>query len=139
MNKKWIFIFCFALLSRPIFAETCPSVYHIKHQTLHGFKMVDSNSDKPLETKRIALFRNKVKEFVLAEWTTTSSHKNGMIHCYYRDHDGSELETYLVKEHFTPENSNNFWYAVSGAMHCAANINQCIFQTTIQQQQLAKK
>ena len=129
MHKKWMFV-CLFFFAIPIsYAETCPSVRDIKQLTLHGFKMVDSDTNQPLPPKRMTLFKKKIKAFALAEWVDHLN-QEGTIHCYYRDQNGSELETYLAKKYFIPVNANQFWYKVSGSMHCAAPIQACIFQST---------
>ena len=102
------------------FAETCPSVNHIKANSLHGWKLYDNDDNTPLSSKRVAYFKKNVDQFVLAQWTSTN-HKNGAIHCFYRDKDGSELEAYLAKDNFYLQTAGNYWYQVSGFMHCAAD------------------
>jgi hypothetical protein len=113
-------------------AHTCPDIHAIKHNQPSGWKAYDSDDGTPLSPRLNAQFKANATQFVLAEWT-----KEGAIHCYYRDKNGSNLEAYLAKKHFLPENSQAYWYPVSGFMHCAASSEKCQFHAS--QQQLAKK
>ena len=127
------------LFSLPIFAETCPSVDEIKKPTLVDWKVVDSEDGKPLSAKRAARFKANAREFALAEWTD-NGRKTNFIHCYYRDSTGSNLEAYLAKKNFLPENSKDHWYQVSGAMQCAAGYDKCEFNSLVMNQaRMAKK
>lgn len=140
MLKKIIVIVCGVVLSSASFADRCPSVNDIKHNALNGWKPYDSDDGKPLSIARETRFKKMVEEFALAEWAT--DHKlPGTIHCYYRDKTGSNLEAYLAKENFNPKmNLHNFWYKVSGFMHCAAGMEKCEFENRIlPQRQLARK
>jgi len=117
------------MLCQSGFALTCPSVANIKKNTLSGWKAYDSDDASPLSQKREAQFKQNAKEFALAEWTWTGTDKTtGTIHCYYRDNTGSDLEAYLSKGNFSPENSRDYWYDVSGSMHCAAGMEKCEFR-----------
>lgn len=139
MIKKIITIACLALLSQTVFAETCPSVADVKSNAIKGWQAYDSDDGTPLSTKRETQFRSSVVQFALAEWTK-SGRIGGTIHCYYRDNSGSSLEAYLAKENFQPRNANNYWYEVSGYMHCAAGKEMCQFNTKgMGQSQLARK
>jgi hypothetical protein len=134
MLKSLLLLTLCTLVCQASFADSCPSVTAIKNNTLGGWKMYDSDDGAPLSAKRIALFQKNAEQFVLAEW---AQQKNGMIHCYYRDHNGANLEAYLAKDHLMPVKSHTYWYQVSGYMHCAANSEQCAFQQQVQQ--LARK
>lgn len=118
-------------------AETCPSIKDLKTGSMHGFKAYDSDDDTLLSETRIAQFIKNSEQFILAEWQDTQDHK-GAIHCYYRDANGSQLETYLMKANLIPDNPKKSWYQVSGSMHCAAGMEACHFLTN-STQQLAKK
>ncbi|OGT55292.1 MAG: hypothetical protein A3F43_03490 [Gammaproteobacteria bacterium RIFCSPHIGHO2_12_FULL_42_10] len=108
-------------------ADTCPSVDDIKHKTFSGhWKAYDSDTDKVLAPDRLADAIAAIDRFALVEWTDTKQHV-GMIHCYYRDKHGSNLEAYFATEHFKPNNTNKAWYAVTGYMHCADGREQCLF------------
>lgn len=123
----------------PVYAETCPSVVKIKADKISGWKAYDSEDGKPLSNYRLSQFKNSVKQFVLAEWVNKDN-KNGTMHCYYQDKDGYSFEAYLSKDHFTPENSKKMWYAVSGSLQCAADMNKCQFyQLPPDPKQLAKR
>jgi len=118
------------------FADTCPSISDIQKQLFHGFKAYDTDDGKPLPPKRLAYFARHAEQFILAEWQDTQGHF-GEIHCFYRDGEGSQMETYLMKTSFKPENSKN-WYQVSGSMHCAAGMNACLFKKHLPRKRLAR-
>lgn len=128
MFKKVMMTFaCAFLLCQTSFAERCPSVSEIKNNKLQGWKVFDSDDGKPLAAARETQFRQIVEQFALAEWTNNKK-QLGSIHCYYRDKTGSSLEAYLAKDNFHPQlDSKNFWYEVSGYMHCAASMENCEF------------
>ncbi len=136
MQKKLILILLAGLFSQLSFADTCPSVKDIQQKKIAGWKAYDSDEGTLLSAKRTKTFLHSAEQFVLAEWATDSQ-KNGAIHCYYRDKNGSDLEAYLAKGHFVPDNSK-VWYQVSGALQCAAKNEMCQFKNIIQQAQLAK-
>ncbi|OGT38912.1 MAG: hypothetical protein A3F12_01880 [Gammaproteobacteria bacterium RIFCSPHIGHO2_12_FULL_38_14] len=119
------------------FADTCPSIHAIKQHQLHGFTMYDSYTDQPLPATRVSLFQRHVKQFILAEWRKDDNQHHA-IRCYYRDQYGSELDTYLSKNNFTPDSGKSYWYTVTGSMHCAASSKECTFQH-IAQEHLATK
>lgn len=137
--NKWILLSGLFLTTSICFADTCPTVDAIKQNTIKGWKAYDSEDGKLLSEARESHFKKNVQEFALAEWANTHN-KNGAIHCYYRDRTGSNLEAYLAKEHFAPKTSSqNYWYNVSGYMHCAADSQQCEFETQLlNRPQLAK-
>jgi hypothetical protein len=113
------------------FALTCPSISSIKNNLLTGWKAYDSDDGTLLSKKRESQFKQNAQEFALAEWKWTGTDKTtGTIHCYYRDTNGSDLEAYLSKGNYSPENSRDYWYDVSGSMHCAAGMEKCEFRDT---------
>jgi hypothetical protein len=123
------------------FADTCPSVKDLKAGTTHGFQAYDSDDDTLLAKERLAQFINNAEQFILAEWQDTKDHE-GAVHCYYRDINGSQMDAYLKKSNLVPANPHKRWYEVSGSMHCAADMESCLFKenkTIGQQPQLAKK
>jgi hypothetical protein len=108
-------------------AETCPSVDAIKHQTWgNQWKMYDTGSNKPVSDAHLAQALKSIDQLSLAEWSETKDHM-GTIRCYYRDKHGSSLEAYLANTHYRPDNSQHVWYSVTGHLHCAAGVDQCIF------------
>ena len=121
-------------------AESCPDIKTIKSNTLTGWTARDSDDGKPLNAKRTAFFKKNIEQFTLAEWVTDGKQK-GNMHCYYSDKNGSGLEAYLTKESFRPNNLKHYWYQVSGSMHCAAGMGECLFQqiNLSNQPHLAKK
>ncbi len=127
------------LLAPLSFAETCPSVHQVKHNLLVGWIAYDSDDGKPLSAKRRAAFIKHADEFALAEWSKKDK-LHGAIHCYYKDRTGSALEAYLGKANFALNDTNRYWYQVSGFKQCAAGMEKCDFnQHPFLQQQLAKK
>ena len=141
MDKKIILIAGLALLLQNSFAETCPSVDDIKnHRSLTGWKLYDSEDNTPLASSRMTQFKKNIDQFALAEWSIQEQKKSGTVHCYYQDSNGSNLEAYLAKENFIPVDSNQYWYQVSGFMHCAAGVDKCEFKADLSlKNQLAKK
>lgn len=139
LKKTIIAISCALIFCQVSFAERCPSVSDIKNNKLNGWKAYDSEEGTPLSAAREKQFKNIVEQFALAEWTNNKK-QLGSIHCYYRDKTGSSLEAYLAKENFHPRlSSKNFWYEVSGYMHCAAGMERCEFNNPLTKQQLAMK
>lgn len=139
MHIRLFFTIISLLLWQTSFAETCPSVDHIKKHSLNSWKLYDTDDDKPVSSKRAAQFAKNVEQFALAEWADKGT-RYGEVHCYYRDSNGSELEAYLAKDHFALQNTNDYWYKVSGFMHCAAGTDKCLFQPNeLLKSQLAKK
>lgn len=165
--KKWMLVWGAILLgqcSAVSFASRCPSITDIKNNNISGWEIYDNEDDKPLSNARIAEFKNKVTEFALVEWVDVankdqeqskvnlknskndkqefnSNHRN-LIHCYYRDATGSNLEAYLTKKKgiYTPLNMAKNWYAVTGYMQCAAGLAECGFRDeNVESAQLAKK
>ncbi len=139
--KKLIFFICLMSINLISFAETCPNIAAIKHQTLKGWVAYDSEEGTVLSSKRAAQFNRLVEKFVLAEWKMNPVNKDGAIHCYYLDKTGSNLEAYLAKDHFEPvKNNKNYWYQVSGFTQCAAGKSKCAFRKSISADpQLARK
>jgi len=144
INKLIVAISC-AWLCQVALAETCPSVNEIKRNALSNWKAYDSDEGTPLPPTREAQLIRTAEQFVLAEWAT-GKNKHGSIHCYYRDSTGSSLEAYFAKENVVPKKTtNNFWYEVSGFMHCAAGMDKCEFEKsllqspTMKNRQLAKR
>lgn len=138
--KKVILVASLAAWWQLSYADTCPSVSDIKNDTLVGWKAYDSDEGTPLSASRTTAFRNSVAAFVLAEWVDNKQ-KAASMHCYYRDNTGSSLEAYLAKDNFLPNQTNKFWYKVSGYWHCAAGMDKCIFEQkkSLSTTRLAKK
>lgn len=137
--KKWLFVIGLCAWSQINLAETCPSVNAIKHNAIKGWKAYDSEDGKLLSTARTAHFKKTIEEFALAEWGNINNQRSA-VHCYYRDRTGSNLEAYLAKDHFIPKKTGqNYWYHVSGYMHCAADSKECEFESQLlNKPQLAK-
>lgn len=110
------------------FADTCPNIHDVKTKKVKDWQGYDSDDHTPLSKKRMARFLNKAHEFVLAEWSEKSN-KRGAIRCYYRDQNGSDLDMYLSKANYIPENTKT-WYEVSDAKQCAAGMKACQFIST---------
>lgn len=139
MNKQLITGFIFVFCTTLCHAEICPSVADIKKEILHDWKIYDSNDDKLLSVERVSSFKAQIKQFALAEWPDQDN-KNETIHCYYLNKDGSTMDAYLAKNNLRPEISQKYWYKVTGSMQCAAGMDKCIFQRSLQTpQQFAKK
>jgi len=131
---KQLTVITLLLTTTLVHADNCPTVSMIKHNMLNSWQAYDSDNNKPLSVKRLAQFKHNIDQFTLAEWQSKD------VHCYYRDKNGSQLEAYLTKSNLIPVNNKQRWYQVSGSMHCAAGMDQCIFQRNISQQpQLARK
>ena len=126
MHRKIFLLISLIIFSSVGFAETCPQIKDIKSSTATGWKVYDSEDGTLLSAKRAAQFKKQITQFSLAEWTSEPN-PNGAIHCYYRDQNGSDLDAYLAKKNFSPENATKIWYQVSGAMQCAAGVEKCIF------------
>lgn len=139
MLKKLTLVLVTTIISSLAFADGCPTVGMIKHDMLNKWQAYDTDDNKPLSEKRMALFKRNVDQFTLAEWQSKDAIHSAM-HCYYRDKNGSQLEAYLTKDNLMPINNKQLWYQVSGSMHCAAGMDKCMFQRSIMQQpQLARK
>lgn len=134
MIRRFIFIVCAMLCCQFAFAEMCPSVQSIQHHALQGWKVYDSEDGTLLPPVRLSHFQQQAKLFALAEWKQSGR----AMHCYYKDQTGSDLEAYLAKENFVPINPNHYWYAVSGALQCAAGMDKCEFKNLPAPQRLAK-
>lgn len=127
MSKYFISLLSLSLVCQLAYADTCPSVTAIKQRTTLGWGIYDADDGTRLPPKREADFRNKVEKFIMAEWPNKNN-KQGTIHCYYRDHDGSDLEAYLSKNNFVPQNAYKYWYKVTGFLQCAAEESKCQFK-----------
>ncbi len=139
MLNKLILVMTTLFIASLTHAENCPTVGMIKNNLMNKWQAYDSDDNKPLSKKRLAIFMRNVKQFTLAEWQSKDE-KHSALHCYYRDKNGSQLEAYLTKNDLMPINNKQLWYQVSGAMHCAAGMDQCLFQRDITPQpKLAKK
>lgn len=137
MKLKFFLIFAVFGLNSFLWAASCPTIQDIKKNHLSNWKAYDSDDNTPLSPERLHRFKQLAYQFALAEWNHKSS-PNNRIHCYYHDANGSELGVYLEKSNFVPENSQGVWYQVTGLMHCAASINQCLFQPKTLTSPLAK-
>lgn len=141
MYQKLIVTLCLSFFCQLSIAETCPSVNDIKKSNLsRDWIAYDSDDGSRLSLQREQQFKRNAEEFVLAEWTNQKN-KSGSIHCYYRNKSGSNLEAYIAKNNFIPENSKHFWYDVSDARHCVAGTEKCNFTSKkpLARQRLAKK
>ena len=127
---------CLTLISQFCFADSCPSVDSIKKNTLTGWKIYDSEDGTELSTEQQTAFRKQIHQFALAEYAGRG--QTGSMHCYYRDKTGSSLEAYLAKDHFSVARNSQYWYPVSGFMHCAADQSKCNFQSDAAPTELAK-
>ena len=128
---------CLAAICQLSFAESCPNVATIKKNTLTGWKIYDSEDASELTPEQQVAFRNQIHQFALAEYEGRG--QSGSMHCYYRDKTGAALEAYLAKDHFSVAANNQYWYPVSGFMHCAADQSKCNFQATPVPTEPAKK
>lgn len=133
MYKKLMIAAGIILLHTSCLADTCPTISEVKHGKLTGWKIYDSDDGKLVSTHRASEFKRIAEQFALAEWS------KGNVHCYYRDKDGSDLEVYLAKDHLSFSNKKDYWYEVSGYMHCAAGMKECEFQQMKQTPHLAKQ
>lgn len=139
MLNKLILAIAATLITSLAYAENCPTVGMIKQDMMNKWQAYDSDDNKPLSKKRLALFKRNVEQFTLAEWQSKNALHNAM-HCYYRDKNGSQLEAYLTKDDLMPASNRQLWYQVSGSMHCAAGMDKCMFQRDITRQtKLAKR
>jgi hypothetical protein len=100
---------------------------------LDGWQALDNDDQHSVSNHRYEHFKRFVKEFAMAEWK-----QNRSIRCYYRDRNGSNLDTFLVKNNFVPDNTKNSWYDVSNCRECAAGIEKCQFKTIAQHKNLAE-
>lgn len=114
-------------IMKDAYAEMCPDLTTIKDKLPPGWAFYDSDDGTPLSEARIELFKKTAQQFALAEWVS-DKHMGGIIHCYYRDKNGSDLEAYLAKKQYIPFNNKKVWYSVSGYMHCAASQGLCMFR-----------
>ncbi len=117
------------LLCQSLYADTCPSLKSLKAAPSITWKAFDSDDGKELSLKNTTLFINSIDQFSLAEWVQQGPNK-GSVHCYYSDRNGSVIEAYLAKANFTPQNAKHYWYQVSGSLHCAAGMDDCLFEPT---------
>lgn len=125
MPKLSVTLVLLGLLAQASFAATCPTVNTLKSNQATGWLAYDSDDGHLLTEKRDQQIRHTISEFALAEW----SQKRQSIHCYYRDKNGSDLDVYFAKSHFTPANANHYWYSVSGYLQCAAGADRCEFNS----------
>lgn len=138
MLKQALMTLILSLNCISTFATNCPSANDIKKNQLQGWKLYDTDDNKPLSIKRASAFKKNVNAFAMAEWTNESNH-TGAVQCHYRDKDGSDMEAYLAKPHFNLGQNKQFWYEVNGHMQCAANADHCNFSSApIMQAQLNK-
>lgn len=126
MNKKIAWLLTSLFVWQIAYADTCPSMKTIKSSPLLTWKAFDSDDQKPLTAAQTTTFINSIDQFSLAEWVKQGP-QTGTIHCYYSDRNGSVLEAYLAKASYMPVNTKHFWYEVSGSMHCAAGMDNCLF------------
>ena len=124
MNKLLGLVIC-SLFVQTAYALTCPTIEAIRQNNIAGWKAFDSEEGTPLPPNRFNKFRNNVKQFAVAEW----NEKKGIVHCFYRTEDGSNLNAYLSKGTFMPSNNQHLWYPVSGSLQCAASTDKCQFRT----------
>lgn len=136
MHIKWGALLMIFFLCQLSFAETCLDTKNVKNNKLSGWKIIDSEDGLPLSAKRADQFRQDIEAFVLAEWMQD---KNNTVHCYYRNKDGYDMEAFLTKENFMPNNMQQFWYQVSGSMQCAAGAAKCEFKSIEKVSTLAKR
>lgn len=120
---RYGFALLLLLIAQTSLAATCPGVSDLKNHKATGWLAYDSDDGKLLPPSRDKKIRTSIAEFALAEW----SQKRNTIHCYYRDKNGSDLDAYFAKSHFTPAKANSFWYSVSGYLECAAGAERCEF------------
>lgn len=130
MYKRLVLLFGLIIISAAVFADTCPALSDIQKNKLSGWQVLDSDDGSHLSPERQANFFKSIKQFALAESVQTPD-KKYEIHCYYRDSNGSELEAYLSKADLIPKNNQDDWYQVSGAMDCAASIDECLLQKNV--------
>src|SRR3990167_9186037 len=127
---KWTTLFLTLVSCRRLFAAQCPTIDEIKHLSFNSeWQAFDSESGEKLSKSRLQDVIKAADKFALAEWRDTKDH-TGVIHCYYRDKHGSNLEAYLKNSHFKPNNLNQSWYSVTGYKHCAAGNKQCSFDVS---------
>lgn len=114
--------------SASAFAEKCPTVDDIKHNRLRGWQLHDTDDGPVNSAKRIADYRAQIKQFALAEWENVNNKEN-LMHCYYLDADGSNLNAFLAKKDFHPLDETKFWYTVTGSLQCTAGMDKCQFKS----------
>lgn len=129
MRARLLLLILVLFLSKVVLADVCPLTKDIQNNHLTGWKLLDSDDDKALSLKRQSSFRKDVDSFAMAEWST-SQKDAGKIRCYYRDKNGSSLDAYVTKDHYSLT-GNKYWYEVSGAKECAAGVERCGFQSII--------
>lgn len=136
---RFLLIFIAFLLSTQIvFGLGCPSVKAIQAGKTKGWQLLDSEDGAQLSAARIKAFKKNIQQFVLAEWEKKDS-RHGTIHCYYSNKSGSELDAYLARENFMPDNAKHLWYPVTGYLECAAGMSRCQFQSVPKTARFAKK
>lgn len=118
-----------------VYAEVCPPIKAIRSMQLNGWRAYDSDDHTMLGEARLSHFRKSVAEFALAEW----SNKKSVIHCFYRDPSGSNLNIYLAKKNFIPDNTTHHWYKVSHFKQCAVSSERCQFTRISERKYLARR
>ena len=132
---KRIFILFLFFATTLLHAATCPSINNLKQQKLQGWQAYDAVTSKQLSKDRLQKFLQAAENFSLAE--AVKVHGKSEIHCFYRDKNGSNMQTYLTKPNFGPTAELPYWYHVSGAMQCAAGRDKCFFIHKSRRAQLA--
>jgi hypothetical protein len=126
--QKLLFVVALSLLTPFAFADTCPTIDALKKSNLAGWSIYDSDDGKPLSTERILTYKHDAVAFALAEWSSQGT--EGVIHCFYHDKAGSDMEAYLAKNHVRLSSQTKYWYQVSGSTQCAAGMQECAFNPT---------
>lgn len=124
--KKLALLTYLVLTTSITYADHCPSINDIKANKANDWKAFDSDNHKPLSAHREAKLKHSIVHFALAEWTN-EDHKN-IVHCYYNNANGSDMEAYFAKEKGSSILPSKYWYAVTGLMQCAASAEKCGFQ-----------
>lgn len=124
MRNICLGLLCLVML-KFAYAETCPSIADIKHHALTGWELHEADETK-LTSQRINQFEKNIAQFTLAEWKQDNK-QSGTVRCYYRDQEGASFEMYLAHNNVLVENSKNYWYPVTGFIHCAAGAEKCAF------------
>lgn len=130
MHARLLLLVILLLISKIVCAEVCPPVTAIQKNQLAGWTLLDSDDNKVLSKQREAVFRKDVQSFAMAEWTSQPN-QAGKIRCYYRDKNGSNLDAYITKDHYSLTQASKYWYEVSGAKECAAGADKCGFQSIV--------
>jgi hypothetical protein len=135
MQKLLVILLCI-IYTTPACAEVCPAVDSLKSGKVKSWKAYDSDNNKPLSPAREARLRNEISHFSMAEFSQKNN--KSVIHCYYNNNNGSNLEAYFAKENILAIKPSKYWYQVTGLTQCAASAERCEFQALPEmQQQLA--